>query len=111
MPGNSSESNPLGSAPCYPRFRWRWYGGSASGNALTGLEKAEVVAICDYLRTLKFSPGLPNAVTEHGTMMVARVLNTPRAIVLRCARLREVAGNARSAQGVGRKTDGVGESG
>jgi hypothetical protein len=46
----------------------------------TAKEKAEVVANCDHLQTLKFSPGLPNAFTEHGTLMVASVLNTPRAI-------------------------------
>ena len=49
---------------------------------LTAKEKAEVVANCDPLQTLKFSPGLPNAFTEHGTIMVASVLNTPRAIDL-----------------------------
>jgi len=47
---------------------------------LMAKEKAEVVANCDHLRTLKFSPGLPNAFTEHGAIMVASVLNTPRAI-------------------------------
>ena len=33
---------------------------------LTEKEKAEVVAICDHLKNLKFSPVLPNAFTEHG---------------------------------------------
>jgi len=47
---------------------------------LTKKEKAEVVAICDHLAKLKFSPVLPNAFTEHGTIMVASVLNTKRAI-------------------------------
>lgn len=47
---------------------------------LTTKEKAEVVANCDHLQTLKFSPGLPHAFTEHGAIMVASVLNTPRAI-------------------------------
>jgi hypothetical protein len=47
---------------------------------LTKKEKAEVVAICDHLAKLKFSPVLPNAFTEHGAIMVASVLNTKRAI-------------------------------
>jgi hypothetical protein len=47
---------------------------------LTKREKAEVVAICDLLAKLKFSPVLPNAFTEHGAIMVASVLNTKRAI-------------------------------
>jgi len=33
---------------------------------LTSDEKAEVVANCDHLRRLKFSPKLPHAFTEHG---------------------------------------------
>jgi hypothetical protein len=47
---------------------------------LTAKEKAEVVANCDHLRKLKFSPTLPYAFTEHGAIMVASVLNAPRAI-------------------------------
>jgi hypothetical protein len=47
---------------------------------LTKGEKAEVVAICDHLANLKFSPVLPNAFTEHGAIMIASVLNTKRAI-------------------------------
>ena len=47
---------------------------------LTTNEKAEVVANCDHLAKLKFSPVLPNAFTEHGAIMVASVLNTQRAI-------------------------------
>jgi len=43
-------------------------------------EKAEVVANCDHLSKLKFSPVLPYAFTEHGAIMAASVLNTPRAI-------------------------------
>jgi len=42
--------------------------------------KAEVVANCDHLARLRFSPVLPNAFTEHGAIMVASVLNTQRAI-------------------------------
>jgi hypothetical protein len=47
---------------------------------LTAKEKAEVVANCDHLGKLKFSPSLPYAFTEHGTIMAASVLNSPRAI-------------------------------
>jgi phage regulator Rha-like protein len=47
---------------------------------LTPDEKAEVVANCDHLQRLKFSPALPYAFTEHGAIMVASVLNTSRAI-------------------------------
>jgi hypothetical protein len=47
---------------------------------LTEKEKAEVVAICDHLTKLKFSPVLPHAFTEHGAIMVASVLSTKRAI-------------------------------
>ena len=47
---------------------------------LTAEEKAEVVANCDHLSGLKFSPTLPYAFTEHGAIMAASVLNTPRAI-------------------------------
>ena len=47
---------------------------------LTTNEKAEVVANCDHLAKLRFSPVLPNAFTEHGAIMVASVLNTQRAI-------------------------------
>ena len=43
-------------------------------------EKNEVVANCDYLRRLKFSRALPLAFTEHGAIMAASVLNTPRAV-------------------------------
>jgi hypothetical protein len=47
---------------------------------LTEEEKAEVVANCDHLSRLKFSPAFPYAFTEHGAIMVASILNTPRAI-------------------------------
>ena len=47
---------------------------------LTDEEKAEVVANCDHLVRLKFSPALPNAFTEHGAIMAASVLNTARAV-------------------------------
>lgn len=47
---------------------------------LTAPEKAEVVANCDHLRKLKFSPVLPHGFTEHGAIMLASVLNSRRAI-------------------------------
>jgi phage regulator Rha-like protein len=47
---------------------------------LTQKEKNEVVANCNHLSNLRFSPALPHAFTEHGTIMAASVLNTPRAI-------------------------------
>jgi hypothetical protein len=47
---------------------------------LTPEEKAEVVANCDHLSRLRFSPALPHAFTKHGAIMAASVLNTPRAI-------------------------------
>lgn len=47
---------------------------------LTKEEKQEVVANCDHLAKLKFSPVLPKAFTEHGIMMVANVLTSERAI-------------------------------
>ena len=47
---------------------------------LTSKEKAEVVANCDHLTKLKFSPVKPFAFTEHGAVMVASVLNSKRAI-------------------------------
>jgi len=47
---------------------------------LTKQEKHEVVTICDHLQQLKFSPALPYAFTEHGAIMAASVLNSPRAI-------------------------------
>ena len=43
-------------------------------------EKQEVVANCDHLAKLKYSKTLPYAFTEHGTIMVASILNSSRAI-------------------------------
>jgi hypothetical protein len=63
---------------------------------LTSEEKNEVVANCDHLSTLKFSPVLPLAFTEHGAIMAASVLNSARAIetsifvVRTFVRLREI---------------------
>lgn len=47
---------------------------------LTVKEKAEVVANCDHLTKLRFSPNEPFAFTEHGAIMVANILNSKRAI-------------------------------
>ncbi len=47
---------------------------------LTEIEKQQVVANCDHLKRLKFSPTLPNVFTEHGTMMLASVLNSEKAV-------------------------------
>jgi hypothetical protein len=47
---------------------------------LTEKEKVEVVANCDHLKRLKFSPNLPYAFTEHGAIMLATVLNSPIAV-------------------------------
>ena len=47
---------------------------------LTPEEKSDVVTNCDHLEALKLSPYLPYAFTEHGALMLANVLNSPRAI-------------------------------
>ena len=47
---------------------------------LTENEKEKVVANCDHLKNLKYSPSLPYAFTEHGAVMLASVLNSDRAI-------------------------------
>lgn len=51
-----------------------------SYSQLSALEKQEVVTNCDHLAKLKFSPKLPYAFTEHGAIMAATVLNSPRAV-------------------------------
>ncbi len=47
---------------------------------LTAKEKREVIANCDHLKSLKYSPHLPYAFTEHDAVMLASVLNSDRAI-------------------------------
>jgi hypothetical protein len=47
---------------------------------LTKEEKENLVANCDHLKKLKYSPYLPYVFTEHGTVMLANVLNSERAI-------------------------------
>ena len=49
---------------------------------LTVEEKQEVVANCDHLERLKFSPTMPYVFTEHGAVMLASVLNSDRAIIV-----------------------------
>src|SRR5436190_23228056 len=47
---------------------------------LTAVEKNQVVANCDHLARLRFSPKLPYAFTEHGAIMAANVLSSPLAV-------------------------------
>lgn len=47
---------------------------------LSADEKSEVIANCDHLENLKYSKALPFAFTEHGAIMSASVLNSPKAI-------------------------------
>ena len=47
---------------------------------LTKQEKDKVVANCDHLQNLKYSPYLPYVFTEHGTVMLANILNSDWAI-------------------------------
>jgi hypothetical protein len=49
---------------------------------LTAEEKDEVVANCDHLTRLKFSPQLPFAFTEHGALQAANVLRSERAVAM-----------------------------
>lgn len=55
---------------------------------LTPTEKDEVVTNCDHQQNLKFSSVTPHAFTEHGAVMVATVLNTPRAVEVSLAVVR-----------------------
>lgn len=63
---------------------------------LTREEKDELVEKCSHLAGLKHSRAVPRVFTEHGAIMAASVLNTPRAVemsvfVVRAfVRLREV---------------------
>lgn len=47
---------------------------------LTAREKTVVVAKCDHLPQLRYSPAFPLAFTEHGAIMAASVLNSERAV-------------------------------
>jgi hypothetical protein len=44
-------------------------------------EKARVVAECDHLARIRFSPALPHAFTEHGAIMAANVFDALRALM------------------------------
>jgi len=48
---------------------------------LTLKEKEEVIANCDHLTKLKYSPHLPFVFTEHGSVMLASVINSNIAIL------------------------------
>jgi hypothetical protein len=47
---------------------------------ISTVEKAEVVANCDHLAKLKYSPQRPYAFTEHGAIMAANVLSSEQAV-------------------------------
>ncbi len=47
---------------------------------LTQKEKEEVVANCDHLFNIRFASTLPYAFTEHGAIMLANILRSPRAV-------------------------------
>lgn len=47
---------------------------------LTSSEKSKVVAICDHLAQLRYTPAFPLAFTEHGAIMAASVLNSTQAV-------------------------------
>ena len=47
---------------------------------LTKDEKDELVTNCDRFKNMKHSTVLPRVFTEHGAIMVASVLNSPRAV-------------------------------
>ena len=69
------------------------------------IQKDGVVANCDHLANLKFSKALPYAFTEHGAIMAASVLNSPRAVeasvfVVRAfVRMREIMGQHKEPAG------------
>ena len=47
---------------------------------LSKSEKSELVTNCDRFKNLKYSSSLPNAFTEHGSVMLASILNSPLAV-------------------------------
>jgi hypothetical protein len=55
---------------------------------LTEYEKQKVVANCDHLKVLKFSPTLPYAFTEQGVAMLSSVLRSKQAIEVNIAIMR-----------------------
>ena len=48
---------------------------------LSSEEKSEVVANCDHLRRLKYSPVLPYVFTEHGALMLASATSNKRSCI------------------------------
>ncbi len=68
---------------------------------LTRAELREVITICDNLADLRFTPKLPYAFTEHGSIMAASVLNSERAVAISIyvvrafVKLREIVGTTR----------------
>ena len=67
---------------------------------LTRAERDEVVANCDHLARLKYSPTMPYAFTEHGALMAASVLNTALAVQVSLYVVRAFVG-LRDALGIG----------
>jgi len=49
---------------------------------LTKKEKEQLIEQYEHLNSLKFSPALPNAFTEHGDVMLVSILNSDRAIAV-----------------------------
>jgi len=49
---------------------------------LSNAEKTKVVANCDHLARLKYAKARPLAFTEHGAIMAATVLNSPKAVTM-----------------------------
>ena len=49
---------------------------------LTLAEKNEVITNCDHLGKLRYAKALPLAFTEHGALMAAMVLSSPRAVAM-----------------------------
>jgi hypothetical protein len=49
---------------------------------LTKKEKEQLIEQYEHLNSLKFSPALPNAFTEHGAVMLVSILNSDRAIAV-----------------------------
>ena len=77
---------------------------------LTADEKSEVIANCDHLGNLKFSKALPLVFTEHGAIMAANVLSSPRAIEMGVFVVRAFVNLRRAAashQALARRLDGL----
>ena len=55
---------------------------------LTAREKKEAVTNCDHLHAVRYSSALPRVFTEHGALMAANMLNSPRPILASIALVR-----------------------